>query len=199
MSTAELIRQKVWEFPAGQPFTPAAFLSIAERSSVDKTLTRMVRAGSLMRPTRGVFVRPKESRFGAIPPESIAVAMAKLHGEPVEVHGAEAARRFGLSTQVPVRPVFYTTGRSRTFNVGKVTVRLQHVSPRKLACPGTKVGMAISALWYLGKEQITKEVFACIRAKLSVEEYNALKAAASLMPGWMANALHKYEKGKLNA
>lgn len=199
MSTAELIRQKIEQLPQGQPFTPASFLSIAERSTVDKTLARMVRAGTLRRPTRGVFVRPIESRFGAVPPEAFAVAVAKAHGAPVEVHGAEAVRRFGLSTQVPVRPVFYTSGRSRTFNMGNMPVRLQHVSPRKLVLPGTKVGMAISALWYLGKEQVNHEVFQTIRSKLSSEEFRALKAAAPQMPSWMADALHKFEKGKLNA
>lgn len=64
--------------------------------------------------------------------------------------------------------------------------------------PGTKVGMAVSALWYLGKEQITNEVFETIRARLSKEEFEALKAAAPQMPSWMANALHRFEKGKLN-
>lgn len=199
MTTAEVIRQKVAELPQGQPFTPSAFLSIAERTTVDKTLARMVLAGTLARPSRGVFVRPKQSKFGAIPPEPMEVALAKAHGEPIELHGAEALRRLGLSTQVPVRPVFYTTGRTRTFYVGNTPVRLQHVSPRKLVHPGTKVGMAVSALWYLGKEQITNEVFETIRAHLSKKEYEVLKAAAPQMPSWMANALHRYEKGKLNA
>ena len=196
MSNAELIRQKIEELPAGQPFTPATFLSLAERSSVDKTLARLVRAGFLTRPTRGVFVRPKETKFGVVPPEPMEIALAKMHGAPVEVHGAEAARQFGLSTQVPVRPIYYTTGRSRTFNIGKVSVRLQHVSPRKLVFPGTKVGMAISALWYLGKEQVNNEVLETVRSRLSPAEYTALKAAAPQMPCWMADALQKYEKGK---
>jgi hypothetical protein len=196
MSTAELIRQKIEELPAGQPFTSAAFLSMAARSTVDKTLTRMVLAGQLSRPSRGIFVRPQMSRFGALPPEPFEVAVAKAHGAPVQVHGAEAARRFGLSTQVPVRPVFYTTGRSRTFTVGNTEVRLQQISPRKLVAPGTKVGMAISALWYLGKEQVNHEVLNAIHSQLSEQEWIELKAAAPQMPSWMADGLHRYDKGR---
>ncbi len=198
MNTAELIQQKVKKLPAGQPFTPAAFLSIAERSTVDKALARLVYTGFLTKPTRGVFVRPKESKFGIIPPQPFEIAAAKVRGEQVEISGAEAARRFGLSTQVPVRPVFYTTGRSRTFKVGKLPVKLQHVSPRKLVYPGTKIGMAISALWYLGKEQVNHEVFEIIRSKLTAKEYTFLKASAYQMPCWMADALHKYEKSRNN-
>lgn len=196
MTTAELIREKIEALPPGRPFTSSEFLSLGERTTVDKTLARMVKAGILARPTRGVFVRPQKSKFGEIPPEPLEVAVAKLHGEPVGIHGAEALHRFGLSTQVPVRPVFYTTGRSRTFNVGRTQVRLQQVSPRKLVYPGTKVGMAISALWYLGKEQVTNEVFEAISAKLSAEEYATLKSAAPKMPTWMSSALHRYEKSQ---
>jgi hypothetical protein len=198
MSTAELIRQKVEELPPGQPFTSSEFLSLGQRTTVDKTLARMVQAGILAKPTRGVFVRPKHSKFGTVPPEPLEVAVAKAHGQQVGIHGAEALRCLGLSTQVPVRPVFYTTGRSRTFNVGRTSVRLQQVSPRKLVYPGTKVGMAISALWYLGKEKVKNEVFEAIRANLSTEEYEALKAAAPMMPGWMVGALHRYEKRRCN-
>jgi Family of unknown function (DUF6088) len=199
MSTAELIRHKIEQIPPGQPFTPAAFLAIGERSTVDKTLTRMVHSGSLIKPTRGVFLRPKKSKFGTLPPEPLEVAIAKVPGALVQIHGAEALRRFGLSTQVPVRPVFYTTGRSRTFKVGKIPVRLQHVSPRKLAFPNTNIGTAISAMWYLGREQMNHKVIKTIKSKLSPEEYESLKAAAPKMPSWMADALHKYEKAKLHA
>jgi hypothetical protein len=199
MTSAELIRKKIEEIPAGQPFTPAEFLGIAARSSVDKTLARMHALGVLAKPSRGVFVRPKQSKYGAIPPEPFEVALAKANGAPVEIHGAEAARRFGLSTQAPVRPVYYTTGRSKTFKLGSTTVELQHVSPRKLIAPGTKVGLVVSALWYLGKEQVTPEVLSVVRSKLTPEEYAALKEAAPKMPSWMADALHRFEKKQANA
>jgi len=195
MSTAELIRKKINELPEGEPFTPALFSTIAERSNIDKTLMRLVEAGFISKPARGVFVRPKLSRFGALPVEPLQVAVAKANGAPVEVHGAEALRRFGLSTQVPVHPVFYTSGRSKTFEVNGIPVYLQHISPRKLVKPGTKVGMAISALWYLGKEGVGTETFAALRAKLTEREFEELKASAPHMPVWMSNALLRSEKG----
>ena len=61
MSTAELIRQKVDELPAGATvLTPAAILSIAERSTVDGT-SSLVRAGLLTKPSRGVFLHVLKS------------------------------------------------------------------------------------------------------------------------------------------
>lgn len=199
MTIAKLIRRKVEELPVGQPFTAALFLGLAERSNVDKTLGRLAKAGVIMRVSRGVFVRPKQSRFGPVPPEISKLAALKAHGEPVAVHGAEALRQLGLSTQVPVKPVFCTTARSRTFLAGKTEVRLQQVSPRKMLYSGTNVGTALAALWYLGKQRVGNETFEVIRSKLTSEEYSLLRDSVPHMPGWMAQALRRYEQTALYA
>jgi hypothetical protein len=119
--------------------------------------------------------------------------MAKANG-PIEIHGAEAARRFGFSTQMQVRPVYYTTGPSRRIQYGGMPIVLKHISPRKMVAPGTNVGLAVSALWYLGKEQVGPETFAKIRKQLSEADYEQLKAAVPMMPAWMSDALLRHEQ-----
>jgi hypothetical protein len=59
IKTAELIRQRIEAMPIGEPFTPTALLECGTRASVDQTLSRLVKAGSIERVTRGVFVRPE--------------------------------------------------------------------------------------------------------------------------------------------
>lgn len=199
MSIAEAIRSKVEELPIGQPFTAALFLGMAERSNVDKTLGRLAEAGVIIRASRGVYARHKQSRFGVIPPEITKLAVLKAQGEPVAIHGAEALLQLGLSTQVPVKPVFYTTARSKSFKSGAIEVRLQQVSPRKMVHAGTKVGMALSALWYLGKDRVDNKVFEAISSKLNSEEYARFRATVPQMPGWMIQALRRYENGEAHA
>lgn len=199
MSTAGLIRNYIENIPLGQPFTPGELLSIAPRATVDKTLSRLVNAGTITRVTRGVFVRPAQSKYGPVPPSFLQVAAVKAKGAPIEVHGAEAVRRFGLSTQVQVQPVYYTTGPSRRFTMGRMPVRLKHVSARKIVAPGTNVGLAITALWYLGKDQINNQVLAQIRNKLTESEYCELRKQAPSMPAWMADAVHHFERAQGNA
>jgi hypothetical protein len=194
VSTAELIRQYIEQQPLGEPFTTAALLQFGTRKAVDLELARLVKNGVLMRAVRGVYVRPKKNRYiGFVPPEPFKVAMATAGGKR-EVHGAEAARRLGLSTQVPVQPVYYTTGPSRRIQFGGIPITLIHVSPRKMVAPGTNVGLAISALWYLGRHQVEPETFQTIREKLSEAEYEELKAAIPMMPGWMAETMMRYER-----
>jgi hypothetical protein len=195
MSTAETIRNRVLRVRRGEPFTNTRFLKLGSRASVDKTLSRLVEEGVIQRIARGVFVRPKKSRFiGSVMPDvaKVVAVMARDHGETIQVHGAEAARRFKLSTQVPTTPVFYTSGPSRELKVGNLIVKLRHVSHRKLHLAGKRPGLALSALWYLGKNNVNANVVSAIRDGLTAEEFETLKHTD--MPGWMASALERYGK-----
>ncbi len=193
MSTAETIRKHVLRVRRGEPFTNTRLIKLGSRASVDKTLCRLVDEGVIQRIARGVFVRPRENRFiGNVMPDvsRVVKVMARDHGEIIQVHGAEAARRFKLSTQVPTLPVFYTSGPSRELKVGNLTVRLKHVSRRKLLLAGKRPGLALSALWYLGKNDVDARVISAIRAGLTAEEFETLKNAD--LPAWMAEALAKH-------
>jgi Family of unknown function (DUF6088) len=168
------------------------------RSSVDQALSRLVKRGEIARVSRGVFVRPKNSRYvGQVMPElsKVAQAIATAHGETIQVHGAEAARLLGLTTQMPLQSLFYTSGRNREIKVGNLQLVLKHVAARKLALSGRPSGLALSALWYLGKEQVSPRTIETIREKLTPEAFEEFKAETRSMPAWMADTLHRYEQG----
>ena len=191
MSTAQAIRAGVRKLRRGKPFTSARFLKHGTRSAVDRTLSRLVGEGKIQRLAYGVFVRPRTSRFvGTVLPDVLEVveAIARSNGETVQVHGAEAARRFRLSTQVPTAPVFHTSASSRTIRIGSITVRMVHTSNRRrLQFAGEATGVALSALWYLGKNNVTPETVTTIAAALGSAQFEKLRSAD--MPAWMAKAL----------
>lgn len=200
--TSELIQQRIAEIPTGEPFTPSAFLECGTRVSVDQTLSRLVKAGSIERVTRGVFVRPEINRFvGKVMPESqkVVETIAKATGAVVQVHGAEAARRLELTTQVPTQSVFVTSGPSKRICVGKMEIRMQHVCQRKLALAGRPAGLALAAMWYLGKTEVTPAVIEKIRHKLGSSEFEVLKSATNSMPSWMSDAIFRSERAVVHA
>lgn len=191
------IKEKISQLPIGEPFSSKELVCFGTRAAVDQNLSRLVKTGEVMRVTRGVYVRPKQSKHvGAVTPEPMSVAHAKLltERETVQVHGAEAARQFGFTTQVPTTPVFCTSGSNRKFRVGNLRVKLKHVSPRKLALAGTPAGNALSALWYVGKENISESLIEKVKEKLPASEFEKLKAAKPIMPAWMADAFYRYEQ-----
>ena len=191
MSTAHAVRAAIRKLPRGKPFTGERFLTHGSRGAVDRALSRLAAGGEIQRLARGVFVRPRTSRFvGTVLPgvTEVVEAIARSNGETVQVHGAEAARRFRLSTQVPTAPVFHTSASSRTVRIGNITVRMVHTSNRRrLQFAGEAPGAALSALWYLGKDNVTPEAVATIEAALGPAEFQRLRSAD--MPAWMTRAL----------
>ena len=191
MPTAQAIRTGIRTLPRGKPFTSARFLKHGTRGTVDRALSRLVRDGEIRRVSRGVFVRPRTSRFvGTVLPDVLEVVqvIAWHNSETVQVHGAEAARRLGLSTQAPTAPVFHTSASSRTIRIGNISVRMIHTSNRRrLQFSGQTAGLALSALWYLGRDNVTSHTVATIESALSPAEFDKLRSAD--MPAWMTRAL----------
>lgn len=197
VTTTNAIRAQIERLPRGEPFTPAVLLAHGTRAAVDQALSRMVRAGALARVARGVYVVPTVSRYvGRVSPSPWKVAEATAHarGELIQIAGAEAALGLELSTQVPMTPAYLTSGRSRRVRMGGLEVRLRHTSPRKLALAGRPAGIALAAMWYLGKRELTPSTVERIRRKLSKREFAALRAARSVMPGWMNDVFLRHAR-----
>jgi hypothetical protein len=189
---AQAVRTVVKRLPKGRPFSLRRFdkLGASARGAVEKAIARLVDAGELERVYRGVYMRPKSTRFvGRVRPSAIAVArlVAKDNGHKIQIHGAEAVRRLGLSTQMQVSPIYYTSGPSRVIQIGNSSVRLVHRSATRLQHVGTNVGLALTALFYMGKKTaVDPAVVAAIRKHLTPEELQLLKS--SHIPQWMRNA-----------
>lgn len=178
--------------PKGRPFACAQFAQLGSRASVGKALSRLVQSGTLERVARGVYMRPNLSKYTGknVRPSPLAVmkVITRARGETIQIHGAEATRRLGLSTQMQVLPTFYTSGSTREIKIGNALVRLQHVSKDRLQQAGTKVGLAFTALHYIGKKGLSPKVVSKIINALSSEEL--IKLRACKMPEWMRRALN---------
>lgn len=196
MNAVKQISTYIQKMPYDEPFTNNELLKFGSRANVDQILSRFVRAKVLTRVARGIFVKPKESSNGQTfpAPNKIVKAFSSVYGEIIMQHGAEAARQLELTTQVPTTPVFLTNGSTRHIKVGKTEITLKHVSNRKVANAGTIAGLVISALWYLGKNQVNKNTIEHIERKLTPQQFKLVEKNMSSMPIWMANAFYNYRK-----
>lgn len=197
MNTTYQIQQRIKKTPRGKPFTTYSLLEFGARAAIDQALSRLATAGEIVRLTRGVYVKPEQNRFvGQVLPEpyKIAQVIAEKTSEVIQVSGAEAARQFGLSTQVPAQPIFLTSGQSRRFNMGSLEVTLKHVSKKKIPLSGSRIGLAISAMWYLGKERVTFQTIEAIKKRLTPQEFIKFVSSTKYMPVWMSNLVLQYQK-----
>ena len=70
---------------------------------------------------------------------------------------------------------------------------------RKLALAGRPAGLALAAMWYLGKTEVTPALVEKIRRKLGSSEFEVLKSATSSMPAWMSDAIFRSERTAVHA
>lgn len=185
----EILRQAE-AAPEGTPLSAKELLHLGSRAAVDQALSRLVRRGSLIRAGRGLYVRPVRSRFGVRPPETskLVEAVASQRGETVVPHGAAAANALGLTTQVPVREVYLTSGPSRRLKVGAQTVEFRHAPSWQLIHPGRHAGAVVRALAWLGPER-ARDAIRTLERRLSKAELLEITAARAQLPTWMAQEI----------
>ncbi|WP_238474348.1 DUF6088 family protein [Pseudomonas cavernae] len=190
LSVSTRIAQRVKHLPKGQPFSIRRFAELGARGAVSKAIALLVNRGELERVYRGIYMRPKSSRYVArVRPNAweVVSVIARQNRQALQIHGANAVRRFGLSTQMPLIPIYCTSGPSRSVFIGKGEVRLVHAAPMVMQHAGSEVGTAISALFYLGKNGSTPECIAAVKKALRPEDLTTLMACK--MPKWMRKAL----------
>ena len=84
--------------------------------------------------------------------------------------------------------MFHTSASSRTIRIGNAMVRMVHTSNRRrLQSAGEPAGLALAALWYLGRGNATPEAVARIESAIGPDAFTRLRSAD--MPAWMADAL----------
>ena len=175
------------ESPEGTPLCPSALLHLGSRAAVDQALSRIAHKGGLMRVCQGVYVLPIQTRFGPRPPalEKVLASLSGLWGETIVPCGGMAANALGLTTQVPVRSVYLTSGANRHLKHGELAVELRHAPRWQLTAPHRPAGEAVRALAWMGPEEVETNLEA-IRPKLSAEDMRELAASRAVMPAWMA-------------
>jgi hypothetical protein len=182
--------------PAGTGVSAKALLHLGNRAAVDQALSRLVRRNRLVRAGRGLFLLPVHGRFGTRAPsiEEAIRAMAAKGGEVIVPSGAVAANRLGLTTQVPVRFIYLTSGRSRIFHLGDQAVELRHAPRWQLLLGDRPAGEAIRALAWLGPEAAESRM-AAVKARLAPGDFSELVAVAPQLPSWLARCVTKFAYG----
>lgn len=192
MTTTEAILSFLKGRPRGEPVGTRQMLHLGKRPAVDQALARLVRRGRLVRVMRGFYALPIPSRFGPLPPEPAKAieVIARLKGEHISPAGASAANALGLSTQVPLRRTYITSGRSRRLTLSGETIELRHGAPLAELPEHERL---LRAIEWLGPNNV--EEAKSVLAKLPSAARRKLARSANVMPSWMAKAVSEAAHG----
>jgi hypothetical protein len=139
---------------------------------------------------RGVYVRPVKTRFGTRAPaaEKVIERFATTRAETVVAHGAAAANSLGLTTQVPTKLVYLTSGKNRRLKLGAQVVEMKHAPPWMLLPSHRAAGEAVRAIAWIG-EQRASEALTALKQRLPKSTVDELIALRPALPGWLSKSI----------
>ncbi len=188
-TVAENILSQTKTLPEGALISAKEFLHLGSRAAVDQALNRLKRSKELLPLYRGVYVRPIKTRFGTRAPaaEKVVERIATTRAETVVAHGAAAANSLGLTTQVPTKLVYLTSGKSRKLKLGAQVVEMKH-APQWMLLPSQRAGEAVRALVWIG-EHGAAEALTALKRKLPPSTVEELIAVRPALPSWLSRSI----------
>jgi hypothetical protein len=144
MKLADQILEYAKAQPTGAPIIATALPHLGAPGAVDQALSRLARCGRLFEIECGIYVAPVVSRFGSAPPNVFTVIeqLAEATGEVVGSDCASAANLLGITTQIPIRTSFITSGTTREWQLGSRKVLLRHGPRWQWALGNSQPGQA---------------------------------------------------------
>jgi len=143
---------------------------LGSRSAVDLALHRMVARGEIARVIRGLYHRPRTSALlgTELGPDihSVAEALARKFGWAIQPSGPAAENYLGLSTQVPAKTVYLSSGPNRIYRIGRTTLTFKRTASKEAVFKHPESAVIVRALRSRGREHVTARDLDLIRVWL---------------------------------
>ena len=155
---------------------------------VGGTLAELTQEGVLVKLAQGVYAKPRRSRFGLVLPsvDKIVQAIAARDNAEVLPSGMTALNVLGLSTQVPMKYSYLTTGSERIIKLENQEIRLKRGVPKNFCYETKLIALLVQALKTLKQQNVGEEELQVIRNLISREpDRSALAKDVDMMPVWM--------------
>lgn len=155
---------------------------------VSRALSAEEKKGNIVRLAKGMYLRPKSTRFGIVYPSVDEMVKAIAHRDKSKVQpcGMTALNMLGLSTQVPTKYTYLTSGSSRKLKLGARIIELKRSVPKNFVFKTTLGALLMQALKSLGEKNINKQEIVQISKLIDNERrMEHFKLDILLMPIWM--------------
>ena len=160
-------------------------------------LSIYTRLGKLVRLANGVYLKTTITKFGPVypSPTEIAEAIARRDHAQVLMSGLAAENYFGLSTQIPMKIVFLTSGSARKLTVGNTTIEFKRGVPKNFAFKDKTIATLCLALKSIGNGHVTDDQKTVLRNFLNdyIQEHD-IKSDLKLTPQWIQKLLNELIK-----
>lgn len=144
----------------GWVFFKNDFADLGQSDAIDKALSRLTKAGRIRRVMRGLYDYPKFSdllqKELSADVDQVAHALARKFGWNIQVSGNAALNILGLSTQVPTRYVYHSTGMSKTYELDNITLSFKKATLKDMGLKDAESALLVQALKALDKKTLSQ-------------------------------------------
>lgn len=144
----------------GWSFSRIDFTDLGSAEAIDKSLSRLTKSGRIRRLLRGLYDFPQYSSFldKTLSPDmhQVAQAFARKFGWNIQVSENTALNILGLSTQIPIRHVYYSDGRSCTYTVANQELIFVKARLKDTGLKHEKSALLVQALRGIGQGKLSE-------------------------------------------
>jgi hypothetical protein len=176
--STQSIESRIETLEPGTIILPSEFKDLGASTAVRKALSRLTTSKKIVRMGHGIYAIPREDpSLGALLPslEDVAKALAEKESVRIRPTGLYALNRLGLSTQVPMRLTFLTSGHTKQIRIGKSSIVFRSTTARKLSMKGNVSSLLLLAMEEINLEGMSKSMSDRIRQLLMKEQKDNLR------------------------
>jgi hypothetical protein len=179
----------------GWAFSQIDFADLGGRSTIDWSLSRLEKRGTIRRLLRGIYYYPQESTLlkEQLPVEipRVAQALARKFKWKVEPSGETALNILGVSNQVPSKYVYITNGRNKTYQIQKRELQFKKGMLRETSFKYQESAILVQALRAYGKENLNTENLNKFRNAIDLSKSAQILKDTRSVTGWVYQAIQK--------
>lgn len=193
-SIAKKVLSRIYGKGRGWCFTPSRYYDLGRPATIRVILFRLTEKGTIRRLAQGLYDYPRRHKtIGLLSPKpfDVARALAEKDAYRLQPSDATAANMLGLTEQVPAKILFLTDGPSKKKIVDGREIILQKTAPKKMIAAGRMSGTVISALRFIGNNQIREDHIRHLRKILTSKEKEQLLRDVVVAPSWMRSTIER--------
>lgn len=195
MSIIDSITDRINDFERRTVFFSNDFLDIASAEIVRDTLKELNRAGVIRIIIDEYYYKPQYStlveEYEAFSIEQVAIAIARKHKWTIVPSQMDALNLLGLSTQVPAKWVYISSGPEVNYCVGRSVIEFRRGNPEEIVNISRVSAIVIQAIRGLGENNVSDRDVSIIRSRLSDEARRLLFTETKAVSPWIYEIILK--------
>lgn len=195
MSNHELAEKRIIDMSDSSVFTTSDFADITADNNLRQIFSRLESEGKIRRILPGIYDKPAFSEIlqekSAPDINAVAEAIARKNNWTIAPDGDTALNLLGISTQVPAKWEYLSSGDTKNYQVGNRSISFIHRADRELNGMSRKTMLVIQAIKALGPEHVSEDIINQLAEKTSPTEKEKLLIEAKPTTNWIYEVIKK--------